>query len=704
MVYGTADPKACSFLGHRLHHDLISLDDRRYCPLCLRASPHHRAIWDLSVVTVCLEHGVRLLTRCPGSHRVNWRTDHVHLCARYECRRNLREAATEEVPAAELAGARGLIALFRDHRPPDLAPLSPGDALRAAFHLGAVALGHHNSPRPILFARKHPEETVRVLNAGWSALQDWPHGFHRLLARLRADQEVRDGRYGLGKAFGFLTYWLRDAAAAEPYGALLGSEFYRYVAEQPDLATRAHEVRRFRSGADLRHRHMTGTEAADFLGINYERLATLAAERDLYLVPPTGKGAASLMRADRVHALLRERSNLLSGSDVQRRLGVGKRTMNKLRNAGLLTTVTDPDAPGGICYPVASVDDLLRDIEAHVPQDGPKLGDGVSIATITRRVPVPGFDTTDVIEAIRTGRLTPVGVARGSRGIQRFRFRSCDVDRFVTALTRVEGRTLSVVEAAVEIGVKQEVAYHWVRVGLLATVTVGSPTESGRRITEAALAAFRRDYVTGTEFARAHQLGRKWAATHLIQAGVQAVSGPSVDGARQFLFRRTDLKGMDPKRVVSGRSKLQPKIARARRLDRAGSEGFKYAVGKALKREFGEDLVRHYHCYQQAVTGTIVQVMTAGNRGTAGTYQFLLSTNHRARLAAADQGFLALGFADREDFLLVPWAEIEPLFVCLQSHDSQHGRVWRLWIRVDTKGRLGPFGEHARPLCQQRVR
>ena len=224
MVYGTADSKACSFLGHRLHHDMISLDDRRYCPLCLRASPHHRAIWDLSVVTVCPEHGVRLLTRCPDNHRVNWRTDHVHLCARYECRRDLREASAEEVPEAELAGARGLIALFRDHRPSDLAPLSPGDALRAAFHLGAVALGHHQSPRPILFAHKRPEETVRVLNAGWSALQDWPHGFHRLLARLRAGQEARDGRYGLGKAFGFLTYWLRDAAAAEPYGALLGQD------------------------------------------------------------------------------------------------------------------------------------------------------------------------------------------------------------------------------------------------------------------------------------------------------------------------------------------------------------------------------------------------------------------------------------------------------------------------------------------------
>ena len=159
---------------------------------------------------------------------------------------------------------------------------------------------------------------------------------------------------------------------------------------------------------------MTGRATAELLGIRYDRLAALAAERELYLVPPTGKGAASLMRADRVHALLQERSSLLSGLNVQRRLGVGKRTMKKLRNAGLLTTMMDPDAPGGIRYPVASVDGLLRDIEARVPQDGPKLRDGVSIATITRRVPVPGFDTTDVIETIRAGRLIPIATTAAS--------------------------------------------------------------------------------------------------------------------------------------------------------------------------------------------------------------------------------------------------------------------------------------------------
>ena len=572
LAHGTGDPKTCTILGHRLHHEFVSLDQRRYCPLCLRDSPHHRAIWDVSVLTVCPKHGVRLLEHCPAGHRVNWRTDRVHMCARRDCRADLRGAPVQHVPSVELEGVRGLTALLDGQQPPGLVPLSPGDVLRAAFHLGAIACGHHRSPRPIRFVRRHAGEMAGILDAGWAALQEWPQGFHRLLDRLRAGQGARRGRYGVRKEFGFLSHWLWDVAS-EPYGAVLGNAFHRYVAEQPDLATPAHQVRRFRSADQLRHRHMTGSEAAEALGIGYDRLALLAAAHDLYLVPPTGKGAASLMRADRVHALLQQRSGLLSGVDVQRRLGVGKLTLKKLRDAGMLSVVPDADAAGTVRYPVTSVEGLLQELADRVPPDRPVPTDSVTIATIARRVPIPGFDTTDVLQAIRAGRLTPAGVARKGRGLQRFRFRSSDVDSFITGLTRVEGRTLSVAEAAGELGVKQEVAYHWVRVGLLATVVVDSPMESGRRVTDAALAAFQREYVTGAEFARVHGLGRKWAATHLVKAGARPVSGPSVEGARQFLFRRADLDGVDVSALVSGRSKLRPDLGRARRLDRAGSEG-----------------------------------------------------------------------------------------------------------------------------------
>ena len=705
LCYGPGP--TCRVLGHELHDNLVVLGRRKFCPLCLAEKPYHRAFWDLTLATVCPVHAVRLVDRCPHCKAtLNWKAAPLTSCSSPRCVGDLHWAEAVPVPQTEMGGVRGLHRLMDTGECPEfdtsVRALPVGEQIRLAFHLGCLARGREAMSRPTNFATLHPDEVHLVLDAGWRMCSDWPLAFHAFLDRRRDRASERKGRYGVYKHFGRLHYWLERNG--EPFARLLGGELRNYIVACPELATRAPEIRRARSAVDLEHRFITMAEAREVLGVSFETMHALATEHGLYLVPPSGSGAPALLRADLVHALHQERSRLLTREDVRRLLGSGKRTVDKLREAGVLSTVHDAEDPDGVLYRVEGVEALLQDLERRILPGGVRPKRPVTMVGIARRVPKPGFDVCDVIEAVRAGALTPVSVAPRARGLHRILFRSSDVDRFVAALIQVEGRTMSVVEAAAELGVKQEVAYHWVRNGLLATVTVDSPTETGRRVTEAALTAFRQEYVTGAEFAAKHRLSRKWAATHLVQAGVQAVSGPSVDGARQFLFRRADLEGFDASRLVSGRSKLRPEAARMRLLDRAGSEGFKYAVGRALKREFGDGLVRHYHCYRDEETGTVIQVMTAGNRGTTGKYEFLISAKHRLEVGAAKRGFLALGFADRTDYLLVPWHEVEPLFGTMTSYETPHGRVWRLWIRADTKGRLRPFGQHARRLGQLRAR
>ena len=91
--------------------------------------------------------------------------------------------------------------------------------------------------------------------------------------------------------------------------------------------------------------------------------------------------------------------------------------------------------------------------------------------------------------------------------------------------------------------------------------------------------------------------------------------------------------------------------------------------------------------------------MTARNIGTAGTYQFLVSEKHQEELSAAARGYVAFGFADRADFLLVPWVKIAPLTPTMRRHDTPSRTFWRFWIRADGQGRLSPFGEYGRRLA-----
>ena len=64
--------------GYVIHAEYVSLAGRRACLDCLRESPHHRSIWDFSLLTVCPEYCLPLVDRCPScSKALNWNTPSV---------------------------------------------------------------------------------------------------------------------------------------------------------------------------------------------------------------------------------------------------------------------------------------------------------------------------------------------------------------------------------------------------------------------------------------------------------------------------------------------------------------------------------------------------------------------------------------------------------------------------------------------------
>ncbi|MFE6800054.1 TniQ family protein [Paenibacillus chitinolyticus] len=54
---------------------------QRVCPECLRVDPHHKNIWELSLVTVCSIHKCMLLDRCDScGQRINPYRDRICRC------------------------------------------------------------------------------------------------------------------------------------------------------------------------------------------------------------------------------------------------------------------------------------------------------------------------------------------------------------------------------------------------------------------------------------------------------------------------------------------------------------------------------------------------------------------------------------------------------------------------------------------------
>ena len=91
-------------------------------------------------------------------------------------------------------------------------------------------------------------------------------------------------------------------------------------------------------------------------------------------------------------------------------------------------------------------------------------------------------------------------------------------------------KLLSIDEAAKLLVVKQQVAYHLEKVGLLQSVQT---KQAGKQITKEALATFNNNYVALSVLAKKQQTS-PFALFKSLK--IKPVTGPQIDGSRQYFY------------------------------------------------------------------------------------------------------------------------------------------------------------------------
>jgi TniQ len=536
--HGSSKPYTVRLFGHVVHAEFVSLGRRRVCPLCLLDSPHHRSIWDFSLLTVCPDHGVPLIDRCQSpkcSRILTWATPSVTACSSLNCVASLVDAPPGTAEQ-RLEGVRHLVAAIMGNPFPETPDWPVNSIIRFTFDLGHVANDGGGRPRPIGFAQKHPELMPGILDAGWKAIANWPQGFRSLMVDLRAKSASRPGRWGLRKEFGGLAV-LMETLAGDPAARPLLDEFSAFVAAEPALATRAAGIRKRRSETGQAEQFVTANEAKRILGVTYTRMHELATLHDLWLVPPTGSGASSLIRQQKLLALAKRLAGALTKKGAAEILNTSKGTFRAIEALGLVRSIPEGERllPERL-YEQSAIREFLGSLEAAAaePDTSGTRHDLVTPDMLARG----GINIAEILSAVVAGRIQPQGVDAAAKGLHRLLLDPVWMHR---TLSR-PAATMSTNAAAAALGVKQEVAYAWVRRGLIVTVRGMTHAERGYRITEEALANFRREYVAGTEVAKLLGMRARWVSVKLAASGVLPVSGPAVDGCRQFLFRRAEVE------------------------------------------------------------------------------------------------------------------------------------------------------------------
>lgn len=508
-VNGMADPSW--LLGSSSRPPLSVV---RVCPKCLaEPEPIWLEAWLDRSCPLCAEHQVWLIDECSACARpLRWNRLRFLSC---RCDQDLRDlAVTPLTPAVRQA------------------VMSDGVPLHVLLWLGALArYGLFGKPLKKA-SRRTMREVADLAELGADMVGDWPGSFFRALDLSRRETKgsaslrlLNEALPGLMKRIGKVrdTGWrMRITEALGAYAAagrqtpspLIGRNVPGH--RPPSMASIAREfgVRPERLKAALDELPGVDVLARRTAGGRCRRVAS-----------PTAVASARRALADQIS--IKQAARLL-GLSVPRtqqlvvdgKLPVHRRRLSRIAVVELQHSLTKALVPG------------------RPPADAVTLGHAL-------RYRIPVDRTGHFIKAIQTGEIAIYRSARA--GLLAWQLVGEErVRTWVSMRPAAERDWLTIPECAERLKLKQQVVYYLVRVGVIATQTKQIDRRSARVVTAAALRDFEQQIEPlARSAARAgvdHRRGLAWARAN----DIELVSGPRIDGGRQYFVRRGFSLGNSP--------------------------------------------------------------------------------------------------------------------------------------------------------------
>jgi hypothetical protein len=494
---------------------------KRWCPQCLAESGMHDGRWTLKLVCVCTAHASRLRTTCARCGQAQrWQGLDLTSCA---CGASLTLGPTE-------VAAAGLVELTRsltDGSSP-LRLVRGGQSLSpAAWHRLVRLLGRFTPGfkprRPGQISHLHQLDVASPLVDGATKLlSDWPRQFETLLHALRGPVPTT---LSIEKAFAPLYQVL--------YGDLSGAEF-QFLRDAFEGYLRQHwwgmVSGRHRRMRPVEHggRRLTVPQAASAAAVP-ESVMRHMIQADLLpavaVRSTAGRAFITLDEADakRAATAAQHACTLQEASLV---LGLPEVRVRQFIDAGLIVPIVSRRTTSAARWLIAT-SELQR-------WRAPSAHDGVAVRHVLRYWHLTAEEQTALVRALLAGELQPAADTGGREPIGFVRLDPALIRRWLTK-QRSGSPSMTIDCAAKRLGVKQQVGYDLVRRGLLQA----SPSSSGDVVCPESLQRFTASFISLAELARRFATSPK-AMLHRLDA--VPVTGPAIDGCRQYFYRRMDLE------------------------------------------------------------------------------------------------------------------------------------------------------------------
>lgn len=531
--------------GGVLNRETWRLSSRRYCPHCLAEDGIWRGLWEVSLITACPIHGVELRDACPHCGKpLIWSRDRYLRC---RCGASLLAVDSLPATATEIATAELIAGLFHSHASilqGKLAEMPAAERVRLLWFLGSY-LHQPDKPHPrkLSHAGGIVECRATARAAGEIALH-WPDAFESLLTLLAGGAL---GDSSLKRTWGgFYRALYRDFDA--PCFNFLHQAFETYLGTQwPWTLNRRN--RRLNRDVVMKHGVISFSEATRALHVRrdtliaLERAGTLRVSRRRVSKARLGYG----VRREELNKVRNNRP--LTGREVAAGLGLSKRRLKEVLSSQVIQDISGAHLSPADAITHHDLENFITRLRCSLSPRATVNQDETTLSAAMRRSLALG-GLVELLQAIQSMDVMPRGYLSGVPPLPGLVFGKRELNEWLETRKHREGNSISIMEAAKRLCVKQEVAYALVREGILETVN-DEGRKRDRRVSPAGMKLFRERYVFLREVAAQAGCSPRAMLASLRAQGVIPVTGPVLGGCRQYLFERAHLGSINVRRSAA---------------------------------------------------------------------------------------------------------------------------------------------------------
>lgn len=502
----------------------------RWCPVCIRSRLYLDARWSIRLYCICPYHHNLLMDACPECETV-LSAGQVLSGHCQHCGQSLTEKVVEASNAIKMVQSMFQCSVARENQ--TSLSITPQGWARLIQLVANIELRAQGQKTGQLAQLHRVSVLAAVSHKLGSLLENWPDNFYPWLDKIKTSSP---SSFSLRRSFGRLYHWLY-VELDSPEFDFLREAFEVYLKQnwEGPITQRNH----WQTGLHGQGNCITIQEACMKLRVTPAELKRLHAAGWLQANIVTSRSGRQFWSIPEAQlSLVRiELSEGLTLEATAKYLAFSKTRIRQLVATRVLLPQFTPGQHGASVWRFAL--DSLRILVAHCQVHGitpSPIQPVITLSNALKTMRIDGPCFTALLRAIMKREVLLVENSSAASQLGSILLDKRTLDDWLSAYRIEHAGLLTIPEAAKQLKIKEQVAYHLVQRRLLAS-TLRNQTQFW--ITTEAVADFELQYVALSALAQEAKTSPKSLLTTLA---VQPVTGPTIDGCRQYFYRRTDLQ------------------------------------------------------------------------------------------------------------------------------------------------------------------